>query len=99
MPFAELGLEPRVLQAVKKKGYRCPTPVQAASIPAILSGQDVLAQARTGTGKTMAYLLPMVNQLLANESPREWEALVLVPTRELCEQVSQTYQQHLCELC
>ncbi|GMH40697.1 hypothetical protein BSKO_08601 [Bryopsis sp. KO-2023] len=88
LEFGALGLDARLLQGIKKKGYEAPTQVQSLCIPALLKGKDVVAIAKTGTGKTMAYLLPLVNGMLSKGGGKEgWEALVLVPTRELCLQV------------
>lgn len=87
--FADLGMDPRLLRAVVKRGFTAPSAVQAACIPACLAGKDVVARARTGSGKTLAYLLPMLHRVLAtHESIKgSFKAVVLVPTRELCEQV------------
>jgi ATP-dependent RNA helicase RhlE len=91
MPFADLGLEPRLLSALKDAGYTEPTPIQTAAIPKILSGSDVIGIAQTGTGKTAAFVLPML-QLLANRPPvggRKIRALVIAPTRELAAQIEE----------
>ncbi len=86
--FDELQLDSKLLQALRKKGFATPTRVQATCIPEALSGKDLVAQARTGTGKTLAYLLPALHRILAGpHGSVGWQALVLVPTRELCEQV------------
>lgn len=87
MSFSSLGLLPELLRAVEEKGYTAPTPVQAGSIPAILAGRDVLAGAQTGTGKTAAFVLPILQHLrrATSHAPR---ALVLTPTRELAAQVA-----------
>jgi ATP-dependent RNA helicase RhlE len=92
MPFSSLGLTPTFLRALERHGFRTPTPVQIAAIPAILQGHDVLASAQTGSGKTLAYGLPLLQTLCAGaaESPRRLRALVLVPTRELAVQAGQT---------
>ncbi|WP_096699550.1 DEAD/DEAH box helicase [Polaromonas sp. AER18D-145] len=92
MPFSSLGLSPALLHAVSTKGYLAPTPIQTAAIPAILQGRDVLGSAQTGSGKTAAFVLPLLQQLLAgpHEKPRRVRALVLVPTRELAAQVGET---------
>jgi ATP-dependent RNA helicase RhlE len=89
MSFHDLGLTPGLLRAVSEKGYTEATPIQRAAIPAILSGRDVLAGAQTGTGKTAAFVLPMLQRLGAGSgtSPR---ALVLTPTRELAAQVAES---------
>lgn len=84
----QLGLDPRLLRAVAKKGYGAPSRVQAAALPAALEGRDVVAAARTGSGKTAAYLLPALHRALTSGKGKGgWQALILVPTRELCQQV------------
>ena len=91
MPFSSLGLIPALVRAVDKAGYAAPTAIQAAAIPAILRGSDVLGAAQTGSGKTAAYALPLLQALMAPASgPRQVRALILVPTRELAAQVGQT---------
>jgi ATP-dependent RNA helicase RhlE len=91
MPFASLGLSPRITGSLVRLGYTTPTPVQAQTIPVALEGRDVLARAQTGTGKTAAFGLPMIERLSRAERfggtrPR---GLVLVPTRELALQVGE----------
>ena len=86
MPFAALGLHPSLVRATRDLGYKQPTPVQAGAIPPALAGRDVLATAQTGTGKTAAFLLPVLHRLLA--LPRgTTRAVVVSPTRELAEQI------------
>jgi ATP-dependent RNA helicase RhlE len=89
--FASLGLSDALLQAVDELDYRVPTPIQAAAIPAVLQGRDVLASAQTGSGKTAAFALPLLQQLerAPRSTPRRTRALVLVPTRELAAQVAE----------
>ncbi len=89
MSFAVLGLEPELLRAVAEKGYATPTPIQSQAIPAILAGRDVLGGAQTGTGKTAAFILPIL-QKLRGSSGRTPRALVLTPTRELAAQVAES---------
>src|SRR4051812_37414077 len=94
MPFQALGLEPRLLSALKDAGYTEPTPIQSAAIPKILTGSDVIGIAQTGTGKTAAFVLPML-QLLASRAPvghKKIRALVLAPTRELAVQIQENAQ-------
>ena len=88
MSFDEIGLRVELLNAIKSKGYTTPTPIQARVIPAILAGRDILARAQTGTGKTDAFALPLV-ELLSQGNPnrRHPRALILAPTRELALQV------------
>lgn len=86
--FADLGLDARLLRSLGKKGLSVPTPVQAAAIPKALEGKDIIARARTGSGKTLAYLLPLMHVLLMqHEELQRFQAIVLVPTSELVEQV------------
>src|SRR5207244_5717955 len=86
MPFKALGLHPSLVQATRDLRYVQPTPIQAEAIPAVLAGRDVLATAQTGTGKTAAYMLPILHRLL--DRPRGTsQALVVTPTRELAQQI------------
>lgn len=87
--FTELHLDDRILEALASEGYTTPTPVQAATIPALLDGRDVLGVAQTGTGKTAAFALPILHQLAATkvDKPRPIRALMLTPTRELAAQI------------
>ncbi|MGH7644699.1 MAG: DEAD/DEAH box helicase [Gemmatimonadales bacterium] len=99
MPFAALGLRPELVRAVREEGYTAPTPIQQETIPLVLTGRDVVGSAQTGTGKTAAFLLPILDRLArAPGSHRAPRALVLVPTRELAEQVlerARAYGRHL----
>ena len=91
MSFDELGLQVELLKAVKSRGYITPTPIQTRVIPVILNGQDVLARAQTGTGKTDAFALPIVDMLSRDKAKRKHpRALVLTPTRELALQVGES---------
>ena len=94
MPFSELGLCPELLQAITEAKYTIPTPVQVAAIAPVLRGQDVQACAQTGSGKTAAFALPMLQRLLsrAGASNRSVGGLVLVPTRELAMQVGEAFR-------
>jgi ATP-dependent RNA helicase DeaD len=85
--FAELGLSPEILEAVRDVGYESPSPIQEQAIPPLLEGKDVIGQAQTGSGKTAAFGLPMLEYVDPTEN--EPQALVLTPTRELCIQVTQ----------
>ncbi|MBL6752322.1 MAG: DEAD/DEAH box helicase, partial [Nevskia sp.] len=89
MSFSELGLVPELLRALEGEGYTQPTPVQTQAIPLILAGRDVLAAAQTGTGKTAAFTLPLLQRLAATGAPGP-RVLVLVPTRELAAQVAES---------
>ena len=101
MSFDTLGLRPELLRAVADEGYTQPTPVQIQAIPLILQGGDVMAGAQTGTGKTAAFALPILERLMATPLPegkRPVRVLVLTPTRELAVQVGESmrvYGQHL----
>jgi len=85
-PFNHLGLEPILLRAVYGLGYEAPTPIQKEAIPPILAGRDVIGTAQTGSGKTAAFLLPILQRLM-KQSPGRTRALVLSPTRELAAQI------------
>jgi ATP-dependent RNA helicase DeaD len=94
--FAELGLNSELLQAIDEIGFREPSPIQEQAIPALLDGLDVIGQAQTGTGKTAAFGLPMLQYL--DPASDEVQAIILTPTRELCIQVTQelrSYAEHL----
>jgi ATP-dependent RNA helicase DeaD len=96
LTFSELGLKPEILTALDELGYTQPTAIQEEAIPALLGGQDVIGQAQTGTGKTAAFGLPLLQYLDADSE--ETQAIVLTPTRELCIQVTQAlraYAEHL----
>lgn len=107
MTFDSLGLSEALLKAVADQGYTTPTPIQAKAIPPILAGQDVIAGAQTGTGKTAGFSLPLLQRLMENADakqidirtkPKKVRALVLVPTRELATQVFEsirTYGKYL----
>ena len=93
MSFDGLGLAPELLRAVASQGYTVPTPVQSEAIPLVLAGRDLLAGAQTGTGKTAAFVLPMLQRLHASRpsaGPRIIRALILTPTRELALQVEES---------
>ena len=81
--FDAMGLLPDVLRGVKRKGYRLPTPIQRKAIPPVLMGRDVVAMARTGSGKTAAFVVPMLQRLRERDSSASTRALILSPTREL----------------
>ncbi|MBD1581012.1 DEAD/DEAH box helicase [Pseudoalteromonas sp. S16_S37] len=94
MTFSDLGLSPAIVKTINEKGYTVPTPIQEQGIPAVLSGRDVMAAAQTGTGKTAAFTLPIIEQLLQHERPRANQALALVlaPTRELALQIAENVE-------
>ncbi len=87
--FADLALRPELLEALSELGYEQPTPIQRAAIPPLLEGRDLLGQAATGTGKTAAFALPLLQRMPPRRAEPEPVAIVLVPTRELAMQVSQ----------
>ncbi|HWB58262.1 MAG TPA: DEAD/DEAH box helicase, partial [Chthoniobacteraceae bacterium] len=101
MSFRDLGLDANILKAVQEAGYTEPTPIQAAAIPPILEGHDLIGIAQTGTGKTAAFVLPILTKLAkmsAEGHKRSTRALVLAPTRELVVQIEENvraYAKHL----
>ena len=104
MTFDDLNLAPAIVQAVREHGYETPTPIQVEAIPAVLAGRDLLGGAQTGTGKTAAFTLPMLQRLSSSERAKSRfggvgiRALVLTPTRELAAQVEESvrvYGKHL----
>ena len=100
MTFDDLNLAPAIMKAVREQGYESPTPIQAQAIPAVLAGQDLLAGAQTGTGKTAAFTLPLLDRLSREAAPKNkfggkgLRALVLTPTRELAAQVEESVRQY-----
>jgi ATP-dependent RNA helicase RhlE len=90
--FDTLGLSQPALDAVRDAGYEHPTPIQARAIPLIVKGRDVMGLAQTGTGKTAAFTLPLVDRLMGG--PKRTRALVLTPTRELCLQVEESVKKY-----
>jgi ATP-dependent RNA helicase DeaD len=92
--FADLGLHPELLTALTVLGYEEPTPIQREAIPLLLAGKDLLGQAATGTGKTAAFALPVLHQMPEGRRGDHPSALVLVPTRELCMQVSEALHRY-----
>jgi len=90
--FDTLGLDPKLLTAVKAAGYTAPTPIQIKAIPPVLEGRDVMGLAQTGTGKTAAFGLPLIHQLMGDHdrrAPKTARALILAPTRELVGQIAE----------
>ena len=96
MPFSALGLSPQLVRAIVARGYVAPTPVQTEAIPAVRSGRDVRAMAQTGSGKTAAFALPILQRLQESKrtGPRQLGALILVPTRELAAQIGESFRQY-----
>ena len=98
MPFTDLGLRPELVRAVAGAGYTTPTSIQERAIPIVLDGRDLIACAQTGTGKTAAFLLPILQRLAGGTASRHPRALVITPTRELAAQIgtmAAQYGQHL----
>ncbi len=95
MSFADLGLSPKLLEAISSAGYETPTPIQTEAIPPALEGRDVLGIAQTGTGKTASFTLPMIDRLAKGRAKaRMPRSLVLAPTRELAAQVSENFEKY-----
>ena len=96
MTFDSLGLKPQILSALKEQGYTQPTPIQAQSIPVLLEGYDLLGTAQTGTGKTAAFTIPIIQNILdaPSERRRSIKALVVTPTRELALQVAENAKRY-----
>jgi ATP-dependent RNA helicase RhlE len=90
--FNDLGLAPQLLDALRDAGYERPTPIQAEAIPLARKGRDVIGLAQTGTGKTAAFTLPILDRLI--DGPRRTRALILTPTRELCMQVEESFRKY-----
>ncbi len=94
--FDDLGLAPAVFKAVKQAGYETPSPIQARMIPHVMSGEDVIGQAQTGTGKTAAFALPILSSI--NLRSNKTQALILAPTRELAIQVAEACQSYASQM-
>src|SRR5437764_13342797 len=92
--FGGLGLDPRLLETITGLGYEEPTPIQSEAIGPLLAGRDLLGQAATGTGKTAAFALPLLQRLAAKPDRGKPSALVLVPTRELAMQVAEAVHRY-----
>ncbi|MFK8044635.1 MAG: DEAD/DEAH box helicase [Crocinitomicaceae bacterium] len=96
MLFSKLGLSPEILEAIEKQGYTTPSPIQEKAIPEVLNGRDVLASAQTGTGKTAAFTLPIIEKILQSSAhkKRAVKALIITPTRELAAQILKNVQDY-----
>jgi superfamily II DNA/RNA helicase len=93
--FADLGLGPNILKALDEAGYKTPTPIQAEAIPNVIAGRDVTGIAQTGTGKTAAFVLPMIHRLARGRArARMPRCLILCPTRELAAQVAENFEKY-----
>ena len=90
--FADLGLSAPMLASLARAGYERPTPIQAQAVPLALKGRDLMGLAQTGTGKTAAFTIPIIERLLGG--PKRTRALILTPTRELCQQVEASFQKY-----
>ncbi len=90
--FADLGLTAPMLKALSDAGYQRPTPIQAQAVPLALKGRDIIGLAMTGTGKTAAFVIPIIERLLGG--PKRTRALILTPTRELCVQVEESFRKY-----
>lgn len=92
MNFSEFGLDNKILDGIDSIGFTTATPIQEMVIPLILKGHDVIASAQTGTGKTAAFLLPIINKIMAEKDDGQIKAMIIVPTRELAVQIDQQMQ-------
>lgn len=93
MKFTDFNLEERLLEGIDSMGYETATPVQEQVMQPILDGKDLIASAQTGTGKTAAFLLPLINRLLTEpQEEHQVKAMIIVPTRELAVQIEQTLE-------
>jgi superfamily II DNA/RNA helicase len=92
MNFKEFGFNPQLLEGIEAIGFETATPIQEKAIPVILEGKDLIASAQTGTGKTAAFLLPVINKIISAKQDGNIQALVIVPTRELAVQIDQHFQ-------
>jgi ATP-dependent RNA helicase RhlE len=92
MHFKEFGFNPQLLEGIEALGFEMATPIQEKAIPVILEGKDLIASAQTGTGKTAAFLLPVIHKIISSEQDGNIQALVIVPTRELAVQIDQHFQ-------
>lgn len=89
MNFSDFGFDSDLMEGISAMGFESPTPIQEQAIPAILEGKDIIGSAQTGTGKTAAFLLPVIQNIIASREANKTRALVIVPTRELAQQIDQ----------
>ena len=94
--FLDFGFNQSILNSLKNKGYKNPTPIQKAAIPELMLGRDLLGQAQTGTGKTAAFALPLIEKLKDNKELNA-KVLVMTPTRELATQVAESFKSYSSE--
>ena len=95
MKFDEFGLDEGILEALSYMGFESATPIQEQALPIIMGGKDLIASAQTGTGKTAAFILPVMNNALHNDHPGT-HTLVVVPTRELAIQIDRSTDSRIC---
>ena len=91
MNFSDFGFDPSVMEGIEAMGFKTPTPIQQQAIPPIMEGRDIIGSAQTGTGKTAAFLLPVIKHIIDNKRADKTRALIVVPTRELAMQIDQQY--------
>ncbi|MFH0756674.1 MAG: DEAD/DEAH box helicase [Bacteroidota bacterium] len=89
MKFSDFGFDSSLMEGIEAMGFETPTPIQQQAIPAILEGKDIIGSAQTGTGKTAAFLLPVIQHIIASKKENKTRALIIVPTRELAQQIDQ----------
>ena len=89
LDFSDFGFDSTLMEGIEAMGYQTPTPIQEQAIPAILEGRDMIGSAQTGTGKTAAFLLPLIQKIVSSPHTDRTQALVIVPTRELAQQIDQ----------
>ena len=94
--FLDFGFNQSILNSLRNKGYKNPTPIQKAAIPELMLGRDLLGQAQTGTGKTAAFALPLIEKLADNQELNA-KVLVMTPTRELATQVAESFKSYSSE--
>ena len=94
--FLDFGFNQSILNSLRSKGYKNPTPIQKAAIPELMLGRDLLGQAQTGTGKTAAFALPLIEKLADNKELNA-KVLVMTPTRELATQVAESFKSYSSE--
>jgi len=89
LKFSDFGFDPSLMEGIEAMGFETPTPIQQQAIPPILEGKDIIGSAQTGTGKTAAFLLPVIQHIIASKKENKTRALIIVPTRELAQQIDQ----------
>ncbi|MCK5732498.1 MAG: DEAD/DEAH box helicase, partial [Tenericutes bacterium] len=94
MPFKKLEIMPQILEAIKNQGYSTPSPIQEQAIPILLSGKDIMGSAQTGTGKTAAFAIPILQNMYSSYTHKGIKALILTPTRELAMQIKVSFDNY-----